>query len=116
MLVLPKIAKDRIYLSISSSLSSLESLGTVSANGVEPGASNTSSSIIQVPSIDAKNFNQRSMVESGTTLILAGFRQVRNTANESSLFGVKPLGGHAASQVNMETVVLITPIILGKMH
>jgi hypothetical protein len=67
---------------------------------------------IQLPTIESKNFNQRSVIRSGDTLILSGFKQMVNRAGAQQLMKSQALGGKASSQSNTETVVLITPIIL----
>ena len=67
---------------------------------------------IQLPNITEKHFNQRSMIRSGDTLILAGFKQMTNRSGASQFLTSQSLGGTAAEQLNSETVVLITPIIL----
>jgi len=100
--ILPKILSNRVYLSVNSDLST--------NNGFkEFGPTNSE---IQLPNVTEKHFNQRSMIKSGDTLILSGFRQVTNRTGASQLLTSQALGGTAAEQVNSETVVLITPIIL----
>ncbi|EKD54531.1 MAG: hypothetical protein ACD_60C00073G0005 [uncultured bacterium] len=84
----------------------------MTSNGVEAGSSNTAASAIQVPHVTQKQFNQRGVIASGDTLILAGFRQVDNRAGAAQMFQSQSLGGKTAQEVNTETVVLITPIIL----
>jgi hypothetical protein len=59
-----------------------------------------------------KQFNQRSVIGSGDTLILAGFREVKNESGAMQLFNSQALGGKGAKQQIIETIVLITPIIL----
>lgn len=100
--ILPKILNDRVYLSVNADLSTNNGFSTF-------GPTN---SVIQLPNITEKHFNQRSMIKSGDTLILSGFRQLTNRAGAAQLFTSQALGGKAAEQQNSETVVLITPIIL----
>lgn len=106
--ILPKILRDKIYLQVNADLSTAQPFGTASSG--TPGSSNFSQ--IQLPNITEKHFNQRSMIKSGDTLILSGFRQVSNIANASQFLTSQSLGGKAAQQTNTETIVLITPIIL----
>ncbi|MEO8965121.1 MAG: hypothetical protein ABI370_10670, partial [Gammaproteobacteria bacterium] len=113
--VLPKILGNKVYLQINADLSNNLGLTTISSNGqtvtsTTPAPANTSA--IQTPHVQQKQFNQRSVVTSGDTLILAGFRQVVNTVGAQQLMDSQALGGRTAQQVNTETVVLITPIIL----
>lgn len=107
--ILPKILKDNVYLQVNADLSAAGAFTTVSSGDT---ATNPNASSIQVPNISEKSFNQRSMIKSGDTLILSGFRQVKNIANANQLMNSQALGGKGAQQVNIETIVLITPIIL----
>lgn len=119
--LLPKIQGDKVYLQLSSSLSILTAIDTVT--NAPPGANvnSTNSSTgeanfqaIQVPTLAEKAFNQRTVVSSGSTLIITGFQQTRDQATRTQLFGVQALGGTGASRTNTQTLVLITPTILGK--
>jgi len=103
--ILPRILKQNVYLQVNADLSTAEPFTTVSSGG----ASGTS---IQVPNITEKHFNQRSVIKSGDTLILSGFRQVSNTANANQFVTSQALGGKGSQQLNTETIVLITPFIL----
>lgn len=107
LFLLPKIMGDKVYLQITSSLSTLEKIQDIFSSG---DASNAQK--IQVPIISEKEFNQRSVITSGSTLILAGFKQVSSEANNSAMFQLNQLGGRGASIENVQTVVLITPYIL----
>lgn len=109
--ILPKILNDKVYLQVNADLSTLQALTTISNTGTTPSASTTS---IQVPNIFEKHFNQRSMIRSGDTLILSGFRQVSNVANANQFLSSQALGGRGSTQNNSETIVLITPILLDK--
>jgi type IVB pilus formation R64 PilN family outer membrane protein len=111
--LLPKIQNEKIYMQISSTIASLDKLDKVST---DPASSTSSSSTqyqaIQVPTLSQKSFNQRSLVSSGSTLIVAGFKQMKDATSDASLFGIKPLGGRGASTNNIETLMLITPVVL----
>lgn len=111
LFLLPKIQKKNVYLQISSTISSL--LGIVNIKG-NPNASAENNSQIQLPTVTEKHFNQRTLVPSGATLILAGFKQVHNEANKSEVFRASPLGSRGAKQGNTETIVLITPTVLDR--
>lgn len=115
--VLPKLLNDKIYLQVNADLSTNNGIQTISsATGqTTTGAvsSSANQSIIQVPNVTQKQFNQRSVLKSGETLILSGFREVNNTANAMQLLTSQALGGKAAQEKTKETIVLITPIILG---
>jgi type II secretory pathway component GspD/PulD (secretin) len=100
--ILPKIMQDRIYLSVNADISTNNGFGSFGPTDNQ----------IQLPNITEKHFNQRSMIKSGDSLILAGFKQVTNRAGANQFLTSQSLGGTAAEQVNLETVVLITPIIL----
>lgn len=107
MYVLPKIIGGDVLLQLTSELSNLDSLDKLTSN------TGSNANVINAPTVSSKSFNQRSMVPTGATLVLAGFRQVSNEANKASLFGIEPLGGKGAQQLNTETIVLITPVIVG---
>lgn len=100
--ILPKILNNRVYLSVNADLSS--NLGFREFGPTD--------SVIQLPTITQKHFNQRSMIKSGDTLILSGFKQTTNRTGATQFLTSQSLGGTAAEQLNSETVVLITPIIL----
>ncbi len=110
--ILPKIMNHKVFLQVNADLSVNNGIQTISSSSGTTPASGATSPIIQVPSLTQKQFNQRSVVASGDTLILSGFRQVSNTANAMQLYKSQSLGGKAAAQETNETVVLITPIIL----
>ncbi len=105
--VLPKIMGDKVYIQVNADLSTKISLDTFTS-----GPAGTSQASIQTPNIAEKQINQRSVIGSGDTLILSGFRQVTNQSGAMQLFGAQALGGKAATQVNTDTIILITPIIL----
>ncbi len=108
--LLPKIQGDNVYLQISSIISNLIAIQPYPSNGsasVQSGGNQ-----IYAPIIDEKRFNQRTLVPSGATLLLAGFKQLNNTANNNSIFGSNTLGGYGGGQKNVETVILITPTII----
>lgn len=100
--ILPKILKNQIYLQVNADLSTNDGFGTVAAGGTT----------IQLPNVTQKSFNQRSMIKSGDTLILSGFRQVTNQTGANQFINSQALGGQAAHEGNNETIVLITPIVL----
>ncbi|MEM1244299.1 MAG: hypothetical protein AAGG80_05700 [Pseudomonadota bacterium] len=102
--LLPKIEGHRVYLQISSSLSRLETIQTIRSS------SEATANTIQVPTVNDKLFNQRSLVNSGATLVIAGFKQLSHTANKISFFGVQTSEG--AEKRNIETILLITPTII----
>lgn len=112
--VLPKILGTKVFMQVNADLSNFVRLENISSTaGVIPTSSNDNTTpIIQVPTMTQKQFNQRSMLHSGETLILSGFRQLQNQANAAQLLKSQDLGGKGALQSNTETIVLLTPIIL----
>jgi len=110
--ILPKIKGKKVYLQISSDLSSLRNIQVFTAErqDLANGKQGTVSQI-ELPTVNEKIFNQRSVVESGDTLVIAGFRQVRNETANTRTFGIPSSQG--AKKTNLETIVLITPTILG---
>ena len=69
--------------------------------------------IVQLPDVVLRSFNQRSVIPNGATLILAGFIQNGNQADQSKVLDIAPAGGSGASSRNIELIMLITPVILG---
>lgn len=106
--VLPKILGDRVYLQVNADLSVNNGFQTFGTAGVD----NPTNTQIQLPNITSQSFNQRAVIRSGDSLILAGFRSLHNTANANQFLRSQALGGRGATQVNIETIVLITPFIL----
>jgi type IVB pilus formation R64 PilN family outer membrane protein len=104
--VLPKIKDDHVALQVNATLSTLLGISKFSSG---EGASQAS---IQTPTTSNTQINQRSVIGSGDTLILSGFRQTSNQSGAQQLLDSQTLGGKAAIQQNEETIVLITPIIL----
>jgi type IVB pilus formation R64 PilN family outer membrane protein len=100
--ILPKILKENIYLQVNADLSTNDGFSTFGQAGTQ----------IQLPNITEKHFNQRSVIRSGDTLILSGFRQVTNKANANQFLTSQALGGKGSQELNTETIILITPIIL----
>jgi type IVB pilus formation R64 PilN family outer membrane protein len=103
--VLPKIIDGKIFMQVNADLSNSLGFANISSGGATP-------TTIQVPNVTQKQFNQRSVIASGSTLILAGFKQVQNQTGAMQLLDSQALGGKAATQSNSETIILITPIIL----
>ena len=116
--LLPKIEGRDVLMQISSHLSNLLKITPVSTGPIfQPpsDASKTqaqSSEMIQVPTTTEKSFNQRSMIPTGHTLVVAGFKRLSNHTENASQFKVLALGGTGAQTQNIETVILITPVIL----
>ena len=107
-LLIRKITAD---ISTNEGIQTISSATGATSTGAVTATANQS--IIQVPTVTQKQFNQRSMLVTGETLILSGFREISNTANAMQLMTVQALGGKAAQEKTRETIVLITPIILG---
>lgn len=123
LFVLPKIKDEDVYMQISSVLSDLLAIKkedneptnfevNQSKNNNDKNNNNSNNQFvaIQVPTLAQKVFNQRSVVRSGTTLVIAGFKRLRDATDRATLFGVP--SGQGAETQNVETVVLITPVIL----
>jgi type IVB pilus formation R64 PilN family outer membrane protein len=111
--VLPKIMGDKVFLQVNADLSTKVSIQAISsATGGTPTDTSTAGSTIQVPNFTQKQFNQRSVIGSGDTLIISGYRQLSNTANAMQLLNSQAMGGKGAREQEVETIVLITPIIL----
>ncbi len=100
--ILPKILGKDIVMQVNADMSTKIKMDSFGPSGSQ----------IQLPNIRVKHFNQRSIIKSGDTLILSGFRQVQNTANANQFLESQALGGKASLQQNKETIILITPILL----
>jgi type IVB pilus formation R64 PilN family outer membrane protein len=98
--ILPKIMNHDVYMQVNADLSSNNGFGSFGG--------------IQLPNITEKHFNQRGVIQSGSTLILAGFRQMSNNARANQFVQWQALGGKGSQQLNKETVILITPLILSE--
>ncbi|MDF2867982.1 MAG: bfpB [Gammaproteobacteria bacterium] len=107
--ILPKIQGNKVYLQISSTLANLVQIRERTFGNATTSDSQFS---IQLPEVDEKRFNQKTLVPSSATLVVAGFKQLRNTANKQQLFGQQALGGHGAQKENSEIILLITPTIM----
>ncbi len=122
MYLLPKIKGNDVYLQISILLSDLLSLdsfntssGEITSNDSNPKTPDSSSSnpqFVQLPKIDARIINQRAVIPTGTTLILAGLKQGQDETKNSSLYEFDRLGAQSATRQNAEIIFLITPVIL----
>jgi type IVB pilus formation R64 PilN family outer membrane protein len=104
--ILPKIINNKILMQVNADLSSNLGFTNISSG------SGSTAQTIQVPNVTQKQFNQRSVIGSGDTLIMAGFRQVSNQTGAMQLLDSQALGGTAAQELDNETIILITPIIL----
>ena len=104
--------KDKVYMQVNADLSSAATFSIIGSNGQTTSTAATNAAFIQIPNITIKHFNQRSMIKSGDTLILSGLRQVSNQAGAEQFLKSQAMGGKTAQQINTETIVLITPIVL----
>jgi type IVB pilus formation R64 PilN family outer membrane protein len=115
--VLPKIQGNRIYLQVSSVIAQLKSLDTINSNGqINPTGNGNNQgqqiTVIQIPTLAQKRFNMRSVVNNGESLIIAGFKQLKNQTKERKGFDTVALGGRGSGSQDVETVILITPTII----
>jgi type IVB pilus formation R64 PilN family outer membrane protein len=113
--LLPKIQENNVYLQISTTLVTLTSLNTVNNKGTAAGKQDDTADFeqIQIPTLTQQQFNQRTIISSGSTLVVTGFQQLNNQTNRAQYFGIQLLGGRGAEKQNTQTIVLITPTILG---
>ncbi len=116
--VLPKIQDGNVYMEISSRIATLLALQKESTeplnveSGKQSPTKNSQYSAIEVPTIAEKEFNQRSVVPSGSTLIIAGYKRLQDETTNAKYFGVSALGGQGAVTDNVETLILITPVVM----
>lgn len=110
--ILPKILGKKVFLQVNADLSTLIQIQSISSAGNGAPTAGSSAPIIQVPQLSQKQFNQRAVIGSGDTLILSGFRQIKNQSGAMQFLDNQAVGGKAAQQENSESIVLITPIVL----
>ncbi len=110
--LLPKIQDNKVFLTISSSTSTLEKIDTINSAGQTNSASNDSGTTIQVPTLAEKRFNMKSALQNGQTLVIGGFKQLEDKTKQTAVFGSTKLGGRSVLQRNIETIILITPTII----
>lgn len=115
--VLPKIKGGKVYLQISAILSTLNQLQVYnvatgsSTNSDDKSAGGSDSQMtVQLPTVSSKRFNQRSVLNDGQTLVVAGFNGRVNMTGKSSNFGLSNAGSGLSNHT--QTVLLITPHIV----
>lgn len=114
--VLPKIKGSKIYLQISANLSTLADLKSYTANQQDSSNSDKVqplvASSIQLPVIENKKFNQRSLLKNGQTLVIAGFNETQNSTKNVKYMNLPITGGASGLSDKTETVLLITPHVV----
>lgn len=99
------LSKRQLLLQFTINLSSLVSIDTVTSGG----------SSIQTPNIDQRDFMQRVKLDSGNTLVLAGFEQTSLNASSEGPGSAKNTwlgGGESDSNARDVLVILIQPYIV----
>jgi type IVB pilus formation R64 PilN family outer membrane protein len=110
MQLLPRILKDGNLL-LHYSISVSELVGAQNGFDVFSSGGNQ----IQLPNVNMRNFIQQSIVPNGSTLVLAGFEQVRATENRTGMLNPDFFqlgGGRDAKNAREVVVILITPTLL----
>lgn len=110
---LPKINKQDIILRLTTNLSTLLGIDTKGTDaGVTDSTGSSTSTYVEAPRVNSKDFDNSIVVRSGETLILAGYSSdhAENERNEAGnwIFGF----GKTASRKRIETIITITPTIL----
>lgn len=100
--LLPKIQGENVYIQVNGNLSSAPVFKQVSSGG----------QTISTPTMDEKRINQRTVVPSGGTLVLSGYRQVQTETGKNSFLGLGLFGGVGGQRQSGEAIILITPVIL----
>ena len=67
---------------------------------------------VQLPKVDARLINQRAVIRSGETLILAGYKQFQNSMNNNKFLESDRLGGQSSLRTEREILFLITPTVI----
>lgn len=99
MSVMPNISDDKVNLQISGVLSKVTGWRDTEVSGVT----------VRSPKVLEIKFDQDVGLRYGETLVLNGYKQKANKAEENSYFKVPFLGGNSGSTNTTETIVLITP-------
>lgn len=103
MYFLPRVINNRVALTVSTNISTLERINEVSSGD----------SMIQTPELNSRELYQNAVLNTGETLVLAGFRQMKETKNDEKVFGTALLGGRTSGKQRTELLFLITPVVLG---
>ena len=110
MTVLPNVLDNgTVMLQFSTDISTLRQITTVSSGG------SSSSSQIQTPEIDTRNFLQRVAMKSGQTLVVSGFEQMESGVDKQGVGTPSNflLGGGVGAHSNKEVIVIVvTPIAM----
>lgn len=108
--VLPKVMPDgQVMLQYGINISELVG----AENGFDTFKVDTSS--VQLPNINQRSFIQQNMLKTGSTLVLAGFEQVRNQISKSGIGAADfPILGGGQSGVGTREilVITITPVVI----
>lgn len=111
--LLPRVAanSDGTLLQFGINISDLNGANNGFDNFTTPDGTET----VQLPNINSRNFVQQAYVPNGSTLVLAGFEQANNTANQAGV-GHPSFLGLGGSQVGRNSrnviVILMTPTVL----
>lgn len=109
--VLPKVLDDgRVLLQYGVNISTLVG----ARNGFDSVAYGSGQQLL-LPNVDQRSFTQESMLENGSTLVLAGYQNVNNTTSDEGRGdpNFKALGGLRQAQADREMLVIcITPVVL----
>lgn len=98
------LEKGKLLLQYAINISSLTGIDTVTSGG----------SSIQTPKIDTRDFLQRVMLNSGDTMVMAGFEQTSLNANTQGMGSAENVmlgGGVKGSRARSVLVILIQPVI-----
>lgn len=95
MIVTPRIlANNKLILQYTLDLSTLDALNTITSGGQS----------IQVPNVSSRRFLQRVLMNSGATLVLAGF--VQNDATRNQEYGLASYASQGLGTQNLIFIVL----------
>jgi type IVB pilus formation R64 PilN family outer membrane protein len=101
--LLPRVVNNKVALTVSTNISTLERINEVTSG----------QSKIQTPDLNSRELYQNAVMSSGETLVLAGFRQLKETKHNEKVLGLTLLGGRTSENARSELLFLITPVVLG---
>lgn len=104
--IVPTIFEKEVLLQITTSISRKIGITSITADG------NNSGNRIQAPNFTDRRFTQRSVVPNNHTLVLTGFRGLKNATGDSTPFKMDIAGTKSATNETDEIVILVTPVII----
>lgn len=108
MYALSKIYKNEVIMRLTTNISTLLKIEKKGSNSGDAGTQ----VLVESPNISDKDFDNSVIISNGSTLLIAGLSNIKETATDSSS-GTEVAGfSKSSSKVKVETIIAITPRIL----